>query len=637
MSNNDVLKSAVEASFKSIDETPIIENSKRAIESQKNTAETISGSIAGQVEGGIQSITSKIDEYSDKVNTVSTEGLLDDGLQSLKGMGTDAVNTVISGFLGSSGSSVKVVFTDPDSNGMVYPLSSSLEASGGASATVSAILQLITGLGVGPGSLQKVVADASPVGLISATKSITGKLGAFDGAEAIATLTENAINSVKIDLENATTGSLANIKDNSGNVLNTLNKTITNIPSSWDSDGIVTSVSSITGVAKNNDSAFNLSMTDLDNSIVDLRGAVTKIQDISANPEGQVSDLTNLSGGKDGTSVKSDLDNGADYYRANFSKSGDEYRSIVKRRVAKDSKRGIIQGISQDTLSDIRSRFAAFNSPFTLSDVVINEVINLSQGDVADFSQAVKLLHDQTGKEYDVVKSFLQTIDTTIHAATRPTLSNIVFAEPYVIGSYQKNWNKGADDPVFPYISSLEELRAEIQNLQREVTEVVVHWTETHTDKNIGSEEVNKYHLAAGLDGIGYHYIIRRDGSLQRGRPINIQGQHSPKNFHDLRSLSIAFVGGINVPSGTLNSENFLSAQSLTRTQFNTFDHVCRAIYGAIPGIQIVGHIDIDDDELDPGFDVISYALSNFGLKSEFKTPLNQQPFTAKELLTNDE
>ncbi len=50
-----------------------------------------------------------------------------------------------------------------------------------------------------------------------------------------------------------------------------------------------------------------------------------------------------------------------------------------------------------------------------------------------------------------------------------------------------------------------------------------------------------------------------------------------------------------------------------------------------------LGHIDIDDDELDPGFDVISYVLSNFGLKSEFKTPLDQQPFTAKELLTNDE
>lgn len=92
-----------------------------------------------------------------------------------------------------------------------------------------------------------------------------------------------------------------------------------------------------------------------------------------------------------------------------------------------------------------------------------------------------------------------------------------MFDEPYVIGSFAKEWKNGFGDPVFPYISSVEELQAEFKNIVRDVTEIVVHWTETPTNKNIGSEEINAIHLANGLAGIGYHYVIRRDGSLQRG------------------------------------------------------------------------------------------------------------------------
>ena len=30
-----------------------------------------------------------------------------------------------------------------------------------------------------------------------------------------------------------------------------------------------------------------------------------------------------------------------------------------------------------------------------------------------------------------------------------------------------------------------------------------------------------------GGQGITYHYVIRRDGRLQRGRPVNQRGDHS--------------------------------------------------------------------------------------------------------------
>ena len=41
----------------------------------------------------------------------------------------------------------------------------------------------------------------------------------------------------------------------------------------------------------------------------------------------------------------------------------------------------------------------------------------------------------------------------------------------------------------------------------------MIHATETATDKDIGAIEINNIQL--GHDGIGYHYVIRRDGRLQ--------------------------------------------------------------------------------------------------------------------------
>ena len=326
------------------------------------------------------------------------------------------------------------------------------------------------------------------------------------------------------------------------------------------------------------------------------------------------------------------LDSFGEELLTQWSSEGSE--PLIQTRIAKGGEVGVIQSLSAETLTDVNKRIKDFAPK--LADQEVQRVIRLSQGDAQDVSDAIKLLSDKTGKPYQVIRTFVKTIDTTISSATKPIPSEFVFEEPYVIGSFEKGWKKGQGDPVFPYISSTEELQAEFKNVNREVTEIVVHWTETPTNKNIGSEEINKIHLESGLNGIGYHYVIRRDGSLQRGRPINIQGEHAPVNKHNERSIGIVFVGGINVPSGTSNLENFISVQSLTRSQFNTFDHLCRAFFARFPGGQAVGHNDIDPIEDDPGFNVREYVLANFGKVSKFTDPLKQSPFTIDEI-NNDE
>jgi N-acetylmuramoyl-L-alanine amidase len=40
-------------------------------------------------------------------------------------------------------------------------------------------------------------------------------------------------------------------------------------------------------------------------------------------------------------------------------------------------------------------------------------------------------------------------------------------------------------------------------------------------------EEINEYHKSKGWKGIGYHYYIRKDGSIYSGRPENAEGAHT--------------------------------------------------------------------------------------------------------------
>ena len=512
-------------------------------------------------------------------------------------MKTAFVDELTSGLASKFGSAVKITFSEPDENGVVFPIQATLDAEGGVSGTVGLCASVNHGSwSDSRQSSKKHLSKPAPQGILDAGKDIlSGKMGAFDGASAINSLANKAITSVTDELESVVRTSLA-----SNSNLNTVISTI----SAVDANGNITRssvTSSRIGRGETDSAEFNEAiLKNKTNPLADLSNIVKDSGNIKQNLKKAGSDLENLSGGKDSKTVLNSVTGSAEA-RNTYTTKGDEYRSLIQTKVAKGSQTGIIQGISTEVLSDVKKRVRDFAPKLT--DEQTNRVVNLSQGDAGDISEAVRLLYDATGKSFDSIRQLVKSIDTTIDNATRVTPSEAaVFSEPYVIGSYEKEWKKGEGEPVFPYVSSIEELQAELRNVDRDVTEVVTHWSETHTNKNIGSEEINKYHLDLGLDGIGYHYVIRRDGSLQRGRPVNTQGQHAPVNSHDLRSIGIVFVGGINVPSGTPNSENFLSVQSLTRSQLNTFDHFCRSFYAVFPGGQIIGHNDIDEDEIDPGF-----------------------------------
>lgn len=64
---------------------------------------------------------------------------------------------------------------------------------------------------------------------------------------------------------------------------------------------------------------------------------------------------------------------------------------------------------------------------------------------------------------------------------------------------------------------------------------IVIHHTGNPYDDDLSAEEIHASHRAQGWAGIGYHYVIRKDGSIEEGRPHWAVGAHAYReNYHTI-------------------------------------------------------------------------------------------------------
>ena len=121
----------------------------------------------------------------------------------------------------------------------------------------------------------------------------------------------------------------------------------------------------------------------------------------------------------------------------------------------------------------------------------------------------------------------------------------------------------------FSYVNSFEEIDAELAAATREINEVVIHWTGHFLDQNPTAEDIDAAHIASGeFSEIAYHYIIHRDGSLQRGRDINKTGAHAGGDrvgsfSRNKYSIGISFVGGVNMTAAEARSQGYITGNGI--------------------------------------------------------------------------
>ena len=99
---------------------------------------------------------------------------------------------------------------------------------------------------------------------------------------------------------------------------------------------------------------------------------------------------------------------------------------------------------------------------------------------------------------------------------------------------------------------------------------IVVHCSATREDCTLSPEDLGRLHRRRGFNGTGYHYYIRKDGTVHLTRPIERIGAHV-KGFN-IHSIGICYEGGLD----------------------------CRGLVGQLqekfPGCRVCGHRDLSPD-----------------------------------------
>lgn len=73
-----------------------------------------------------------------------------------------------------------------------------------------------------------------------------------------------------------------------------------------------------------------------------------------------------------------------------------------------------------------------------------------------------------------------------------------------------------------------------------ETSLIVIHHV-GEIDRDVSAAEIHQWHQNQGWSGIGYHYVIRKDGTVERGRPRITIGAHA--EGYNSRSIGINVVG----------------------------------------------------------------------------------------------
>ena len=79
---------------------------------------------------------------------------------------------------------------------------------------------------------------------------------------------------------------------------------------------------------------------------------------------------------------------------------------------------------------------------------------------------------------------------------------------------------------------------------RKETKFIVIHSSQTKPNEDLGARDIDEMHRKEGLLKIGYHCIIKRDGTIEVGRPFNEIGAHSQE--YDSQSVGVCVIGGRN-------------------------------------------------------------------------------------------
>lgn len=143
----------------------------------------------------------------------------------------------------------------------------------------------------------------------------------------------------------------------------------------------------------------------------------------------------------------------------------------------------------------------------------------------------------------------------------------------------------------------------------RLITKLIIHCSATPPSMNIGAAEIRRWHTdpkpeGNGWSDIGYHFVIRRNGVVENGRPVSRKGAHCAARGGNVASIGVCMVGGVRKVGKRLVAED-----NFTDQQWAALDTLVRRLMREHPIEQLLGHRDLDPGKECPSFSVRDAAL----------------------------
>ena len=120
----------------------------------------------------------------------------------------------------------------------------------------------------------------------------------------------------------------------------------------------------------------------------------------------------------------------------------------------------------------------------------------------------------------------------------------------------------------------------------RNIDSIIVHCSATKAGQDFTATDIDRWHRERGFNGIGYHYVIRLDGKLEKGRDVALAGAHC-KGWNE-RSVGICYIGGLD--------ENGRPTDTRTNAQKRVLYQIIMDLQREYNILQVLGHRDTSPD-----------------------------------------
>jgi len=132
----------------------------------------------------------------------------------------------------------------------------------------------------------------------------------------------------------------------------------------------------------------------------------------------------------------------------------------------------------------------------------------------------------------------------------------------------------------------------------RKITKIIVHCTATQEGKDIDIETVRRWHLRRGWRDVGYHFLVKLDGTIEDGRPIEMTGAHT--RGENWCSIGVAYVGGVEKERD--KNGKWIAKDTRTEEQKDALLDLLLQLKDTYQGSEIYGHRDFSSKAC-PSFD----------------------------------